>query len=76
MLAAFLFFYFVETGCLLLLKAFIFRHPNQDAKSSYSRVEKSFLVVSAFRLIFTGVLIYVFVKVVNMYILSVKGKTS
>ena len=76
LLAAFLFCFFLETSSLLLLKSFIFRHPNQDAKSSYSKIEKSFLAVSALRFIFTGVLIYVFINVINQYIPNVIGKAS
>jgi hypothetical protein len=76
MLAAFLFFYLLSTAGLLVLKAFIFRHPNQDADSNYSSIEITFLVIEALRVSFTVILIIIFVKVVNIYVASVKGKTS
>jgi len=76
MMLAFLFLYLLSTAALLLLKSVIFRHPNQDPSSSYSSYEITFLVIEALRVSFSVILIIVFVKVVNIYIVSVKGKTS
>lgn len=73
---AFLFFYLVSTAAILLLKAEIFRHPNQDPSSSYSALEITFLVIEALRVSFTVILMIVYVKVLNIYIVSVRGKTS
>ena len=73
---SFLFLYLVSTAALLLLKSVIFRHPNQDPSSDYSSYEITFLVIEALRVTFTVILMVVFVKVVNIYVASVKGKTS
>ena len=76
LMIVFLFLYLVSTAALLLLKAVIFRHPNQDPSSDYSSYEITFLVLEALRVSFTVILIIVFVKVVKIYVASVKGKTS
>jgi len=76
LMIVFLFLYLVSTAALLLLKAVIFRHPNQDPSSDYSSYEITFLVLEALRVSFTVILIVVFVKVVKIYVASVKGKTS
>lgn len=76
MMIAFLFFYLLSTVSLLLLKAVIFRHPNQDPSSDYSSYEITFLVLESLKISFTITLITIFVKVVNIYVQSVKGKSS
>jgi flagellar biosynthesis protein FlhB len=76
LMLAFIFLYLVSTATILGLKSEIFRHPNQDPSSSYSTLEITFLVIEALRVSFTVILIIVFVKVINMYMESVKGKTS
>jgi hypothetical protein len=65
---AYLFLYLASTAAILLLKAEIFRHPNQDPSSSYSALEITFLVIEAMRVSFTVILIIVYVKVINIYI--------
>lgn len=60
-LLAFLAAFLLYLGCLMVLKAEIFRHPNQSPNSDYSKIELAYLVVQSIRMVFMGTILVLFV---------------
>ena len=75
-LIAFLAVFFLFMVILGALKSEIFRHPNQSPHASYNATELAYLVLQSFRVVFTGIVLYLFVKGILIYIPLVKKKRT
>jgi len=68
---------FICFMCILgVLKSEIFRHPNQDPHATFNSTECAYLVLQSIRVIFTIVVLYLFVRGILIYIPLVKKKRT
>lgn len=76
LMTGFILCFFVFMIILGVLKSEIFRHPNQNPHAHYNATELAFLVLQSLRVIFTGIVLYLFVRGVLIYIPLVKKKRT